>query len=341
MDLESAFLESMHERPEDASAWLVLGDWLEERGRAEQAELARLHALLRRPLTDAERRPLEQRARRLLAGGARPRVPTVTNSLGMVFALVPPGIFWMGSHALGRVSHREEAPRHQVEITQAFYLSVFPVTQAQYQRVLGNNPSHFHRLHPRCGGVDTAVLPVESVAYLDIQVFCRELAERIEERMAGRIYRLPTEAEWEYACRAGTSTPYHSGDRLSSDQANFNGYYPDDDGSQPLSPGGARGRTTAVGSYAPNLFGLHDMHGNVWEWCADWYGESYYKNSPPADPSGPSRGQRRVLRGGGWSTCAEMCRSALRGHNTEDARHDYNGFRLALDLTPRYSRRHS
>jgi formylglycine-generating enzyme required for sulfatase activity len=187
---------------------------------------------------------------------------------------------------------------------------------------MGNNPSYFGAEgvgKSLVGHLDLRKLPVESVSFDDVTEFCDRLSQRPAERKAGRIYRLPTEAEWEYACRAGMAqTAYHFGSRLRNEIARFNG----NDGSHPL----------PVGSSAANLFGLYDMHGNVWEWCADWYLEDYYTRTPEQNPSGPPNGSRRVLRGGGWSTPASLCRSAIRGNNTEDARHNYNGFRVALSI---------
>lgn len=339
MDMEKAFHQALIERPGDEAGWLVLADWLDDQGRSEQGELTRLHARLRGLLTDTERQPLEERACRLLAAGARPWIPQMTNSIGMVFVLIPPGIFWMGSEENSRFPHGEESPRHLVTITRPFYLGQHQVTQHQYEAVLGTNPSHFRRDHPRCRRLETSAFPVETVSYTDIELFCQQLAELPAEQKAGRRYRLPTEAEWEYSARAGSSTWFHVGDTLTPDQANFSASYAlaDEDGLS--SGGGVLGRTTPVGSYAPNLFGLHDMHGNVWEWCSDWYSSGYYARSPGEDPAGPKRGERRVLRGGGWSTSSDLCRSALRGHNTVDARHNYNGFRVVLE--PRVRRRGS
>src|SRR5262249_37514254 len=147
--------------------------------------------------------------------------------------------------------------------------------------------------------------------YADALAFCKKLSALAAEKKARRVYRLPSEAEWEYACRAGTKTPFHYGDSLSSKQANF-------DGSKPYGAA-VRGpyleRTCAVGTFAPNAWGLYDMHGNVWEWCHDWYAEGYYKKSPPRDPQGPSRGTLRVIRGGSWYYFARSCRAAIRFKN--------------------------
>jgi formylglycine-generating enzyme required for sulfatase activity len=221
-----------------------------------------------------------------------------------------------------------------VEITRPFYLGVFPVTQAQWQKVMGNNPSYFSATgggKDKVKGMNTADFPVEQVSWEEARVFLQRLSALETERRAGRSYRLPTEAEWEYACRGGgcSSTPFHFGSSLSSTQANFDGRYP--------YGGGASGpyleRTCAVGSYRPNAFGLYDMHGNVYEWCADFYDEHYYSNSPKADPRGPSEGWRsRVMRGGGWRSESRGCRSAYRYWHSPDQGYFILGFRAALDL---------
>ena len=176
--------------------------------------------------------------------------------------------------------------------------------------------------------MDTRRSPVEQVSWEDAQTFLKKLSERPEEVKAGRKYRLPTEAEWEYACRGGASSPspFHFGASLSSRQANFNGNYP--------YGGAAKGDylecPCPVGSYQPNGFGLYDMHGNVWEWCADWYGKDYYATSPAKDPSGPAGGSVRVSRGGCWCDFGQVCRSAYRAGFTPAHRGSNLGFRVAL-----------
>jgi formylglycine-generating enzyme required for sulfatase activity len=228
----------------------------------------------------------------------------------------------MGSPSRRGAAEEDEFPRHNVRITRGFYLSIYHVTQEQFERIMGRNPSFFG---PGGTGadlvqhLDTRKLPVDSVSFEDAQLFLRRLSARPAERKARLRYRLPTEAEWEFACRAGIGhTAYHFGSHLHSRIARFGGN------------GG--GHPVAVGSYRPNLFGLHEMHGNVWEWCQDWYDEDYYESSPEHDPPGPPGGSQRVLRGGGWSTPPVLCRSALRGHNTVDERYNYNGFRVAVSL---------
>jgi formylglycine-generating enzyme required for sulfatase activity len=253
----------------------------------------------------------------------------LTNSLGMKFALIPPGAFLMGSPPEEPGRGADEGPQHEVTITKPFYFAIYPVTQQQYQLLMGTNPSHFSR-----GGrgkelvkeVDPQNLPVDRVTWGNAVVFCRRLSERPEERQQGRVYRLPTEAEWEYACRGESSQPFHLGTSLASALANFDGNYPY--GGAPRGP--YLKRTSPVGSYPANAFGLHDLHGNVWEWCSDWYGEQYYRESPTEDPQGPATGDRRVQRGGCWSSPGGNCRSAYRG-KLEPGDHLYRvGFRVLL-----------
>jgi formylglycine-generating enzyme required for sulfatase activity/serine/threonine protein kinase len=240
----------------------------------------------------------------------------VAPGVKMAFVLVPPGKFLMGSP----VDERDRSDvewHHEVTITQPFYLGKYEVTQAQYEALLGkdNNPSRFK-------GPD---IPVESVTWDDVVAYAHGLTKK---RADGLVYRLPTESEWEYACRGGPSShPFGvgNGTSLSSDQANF-------DGNSPY--GGAATskylvKTTPVGSYPPNAFGLHDMHGNVSEWCADWYGA--YPVGKAANPVGPAFSQRplRVVRGGSWRDAAGRCRAASRDANEPGYRDDHIGFRLA------------
>jgi formylglycine-generating enzyme required for sulfatase activity len=166
-------------------------------------------------------------------------------------------------------------------------------------------------------------LPVEQVSWNESQEFCRKLAAK-----TGKQVRLPTEAEWEYACRAGTTTPFHYGSSLSSAQANFNGNSPYHGAAR----GAYRNKTTPAGSFQPNAFGLHDMHGNVWEWCQDWSGPEYYGQSPANDPPGPTSGKTRVVRGGSWFTCADYCRSANRASDLPDYQVNDIGFRIVAAI---------
>jgi len=219
-----------------------------------------------------------------------------------------------------------------VEITKPFYLGVYEVTQRQYRAIMGKNPSHFCAGGPFASNVkdlDTDDFPVETVSWAEAVEFCKKLSALTGERAAGRVYRLPREAEWEYACRGGASSSaaVAFGNSLSSTQANFDGNIP---------YGGAEKgrrlkRTCRVGSYKPNAFGLYDMHGNVCEWCADWYDEGYYKTGPPRDPAGPVTGSVRVFRGGSWDDYGWFCRSASRRHSPGE-RFNHVGFRVALEV---------
>jgi formylglycine-generating enzyme required for sulfatase activity len=258
----------------------------------------------------------------------------LTNSLGMKLAPIPAGKFWMGSPATEKERDAIEL-RHEVEITRPFYLGAYEVTQAQYEKVWPK-PGQGGRAHftaANGGGPDH---PMENIRWNQAVEFCKRLSALPEEQKAGRRYRLPTEAEWEYACRAGTSTPFHHGDSLSSEQANFNGNFP--------YGGAAKGpylrKTAKAGSYKPNAWGLYDMHGNVAEWCSDYYDPGYYKKSPKADPRGPAKGVLptdykdfyRVIRGGCWLDEARACRSAYRFRAMPHDAYRLIGFRVACEV---------
>jgi uncharacterized protein (TIGR02996 family) len=340
--VEEAFLQALHAEPNDETTWLALADWLEEDGQTERAELVRLVRRLRvLPVMrrDRERVRLENRVAELLRSGVRPVVPEVVNSIGMRLALIPSGRFRMGSPSSEKDRLDHEGPVHEVEITRPFYLGVFAVTQAEYERVVGSNPSWFCATgggRDDVAGMDTSVFPVDQVNQEDAIAFLERLSALPEEKEQGRKYRLPSEAEWEYACRGGSasSTAFAFGHRLSSFQANFLGIVP---------YGGAKEgphlhRPCPVGSYAPNAFGLYDMHGNVWQWCLDWFEENYYANSPREDPLGPSEGSRRVIRGSGCRAKGRDCRSACRYYTDSADRHPHLGFRVALVLSDSASR---
>jgi formylglycine-generating enzyme required for sulfatase activity len=242
------------------------------------------------------------------------------NSLGMEFALIPAGAFLMGSPESEAGRRPDEGPQHQVEITRPFYLGIHPVTQGQWQRLMDSNPSRFCSSGPdkdKVEGMDTNDFPVECVSWEDCQEFIRKLSELPEEKRSQRVYRLPTEAEWEYSCRGGASSyqVYAFGNTLAAGQANISGKL---------------GRTCKVDSYQPNGFGLYDMHGNVGQWCADWLEADYYRNSPQQDPQGPAQGSFRVHRGGGWGVDPLDCRSASRFWLGPGNRFNDLGFRLAL-----------
>jgi formylglycine-generating enzyme required for sulfatase activity len=236
---------------------------------------------------------------------------------------VAPGTFRMGSPA-GEVDRRkDEGPATDVTLSQGFWLGKYEVRQREWVEVMGSNPSQFK------GDPD---LPVETVSWGEATEYCRKLTvrERAARKLSQRYeYGLPTEAQWEYACRAGTKSATAHGERLSSSQGNFNGEYPYN--------GGAKGpylnKTAKVGSYAPNGWGLHDMHGNVWEWCLDWY-EDELPGGNVTDPRGADSGSDRVNRGGSWDYVGRDCRSASRSGRAPGYRNAILGFRLALVAVP-------
>lgn len=233
-----------------------------------------------------------------------------TNSLGMKFSLIPPGRFIMGSPR-DEEWHREDEVQHSVELSQPYYLGATEVTQKQWKEVMGTDPSF-------CTGDD---LPVDTVTWEEATEFCRKLGKR-----EGKMYRLPTEAEWEYACRAGTLTPFHTGDTITPDQANYDGNRVYGDGPK----GVFRETSTKAGSLPANAWGLHDMHGNLWEWCADWYGP--YPQKDITDPRGPEKGERRITRGGCWVNFPAVCRSANRGNAEPVSWNFHFGFRVVQPL---------
>ena len=258
----------------------------------------------------------------------------VTNSIGMKLAPIPAGTFMMGS-SRSEAERDDKEVRHEVTLTRAFSIGVYEVTQDQYTEVM-QDIQDFRNRSAFTGGDN----PVENVEWKFAQIFCQRLTSRPEEKSAGRKYRLPTEAEWEYASRAGTPTAFHVGDSLSSEQANFNGNYPAGDATK----GRYLRRTTQVGSYEPNSFGLYDVHGNVAEWCADWYDPEYYLDSPEEDPLGPPFGVVEtgfrnfdqnffvVVRGGSWVDDGRACRSAYRFRAMPNTQYRLIGFRVVCDL---------
>ena len=324
-----AFLQAMIADPLGApTTWLVLADWLEEHDDP-RFELVRL---LYQPGYRADQQPEQRDARiyELLASGMEPVVPAIENSLGMRFALIPSGTFNMG--APDGVGEADEHPQHAVEISRPFFLGTCTVTQEQYQTVMGSHTNHFSTGGEggrQVEGLDSRRFPVEMVSWGEARAFCDRLAKLPEHgKSKGWRCRLPTEAEWEHAARAGerSYSPFAFGRALSSSQANFDGNYPYN--GAPL--GIYLNRTTDVASYRPNAWGLYDMHGNVWEWCLDWYREDYYQRSPRVDPLGPPDGPSRVAKGGAWYNNAFSCRSARRGRGVDGDRYDSVGFRVVL-----------
>jgi formylglycine-generating enzyme required for sulfatase activity len=243
-----------------------------------------------------------------------PRI--VTNSLGMQFIRIPAGEFLMGSAINDDQADADERPPHRVCITQDFYLGQFEVTQQQYEAVMHENPSWFSATgggRDLVAGRDVRRYPVENVSWDEATEFCCRL-NQLADRKPGEWYRLPTEAEWEYACRAGTTTRYACGDRLKADRANI------------LSD--VEPRTRPVGSYEPNTWGLYDLHGNVWEWCHDRYTADAYSSTEAVAPQGPSEGTGRVVRGGDYRFDARQARSTNRDFTRQSRRDLGNGFRV-------------
>jgi len=210
---------------------------------------------------------------------------------------------------------QNEQPQHRVRITKPFYMGVYIVTQAQYEAVMG------WRISLDKGECN----PADQVSWDDAVEFCNKLSAK-----TGQTVRLPTEAEWEYACRAGTTTPFNTGETISTDQANYNGNFTYGSGRVGVN----RNKTVPVGSFPPNGFGLYDMHGNVWEWCQDWYDAGYYKNSPTDDPSGPEKGEKRVMRGGSQWAWPGDCRSARRSRFDPTLQCYPDGFRVVCAPRP-------
>jgi formylglycine-generating enzyme required for sulfatase activity len=256
------------------------------------------------------------------------------------FVLINGGTFAMGSPASEPERYEKEGPQHQVTV-RSFYMGKYEVTQKEYQEVMGANPSDFK------GGR----LPVDQVSWYDAVEYCNKRSQKEGLTPAYTInkdledpyntdkfdetkwtvtlnkeadgYRLPTEAEWEYACRAGTTTPFSTGNNITTRQANYDGNYPYNNNNK----GKYRKKTMPAGSFAPNPWGLYDMHGNVWEWCWDWYGK--YSDEGQVDPEGAASGSGRVLRGGTWNESASGVRSAFRYYDYLYVRYFDIGLRLA------------
>ena len=232
---------------------------------------------------------------------------------------IPGGTFLMGSPKNEPERDDSESPQHQVTI-QPFYMGKFTVTQAQWERV-AVLPKINSDLNPKPSQFSGKNRPVEKVSWLDAQEFCARI-----DRTTGKKYRLPSEAEWEYACRAGTTTPFYFGDNISPDLVNYDGNYPYNSGAT----GKYRQQTTDVGTFPPNSFGLYDMHGNVWEWCEDDYQENYNNASKDGSALINRGAEYKLLCGGSWYDSARDCRSALRFVSSRDHRSLNVGFRVVF-----------
>jgi formylglycine-generating enzyme required for sulfatase activity len=235
-------------------------------------------------------------------------VERLDGGVALEMVVIPGGAFLMGSRA-GQ-GYDDERPQHSVRV-RPFLIGKVPVTQEQWLAVMG-------RLPPcRCPG---ARRPVDRVSWDDARTFCARLAKR-----TGQPYRLPAEAEWEYACRAGTATPFYTGETITTDLANYVGEH-----TYRAEPGGVyRHEATNVGSFPPNAFGLYDMHGNVWEWCADAWHDDYTSAPPDGSVWAGRAGSPRVLRGGRWHDPPGLCRSAARLSAPAHEGEDFYGFRVA------------
>jgi formylglycine-generating enzyme required for sulfatase activity len=271
-------------------------------------------------------------------------VQTQTSQIKKIkgFEYIYGGTFIMGSPE-NEPERVETEIQHSVTVS-PFYMSKYPVTQSEYEKVMGKNPSHFKG----------SSLPVENVSWYDAVEYCNKRSIKEKLNPAYTIdksrkdpnnynvrddvkwvvtlnpgadgYRLPTESEWEYACRAETTTPFNTGNNITTEQANYNGNYPYNNNAK----GKYRAQTTSVGSFPPNKWGLYDMHGNVWEWCWDWYGD--YSKAVKIDPEGPLNGDFRVIRGGSWYVLGQNLRSGIRYFYPPFDGYYHVGFRVVRGL---------
>ena len=316
-----ALLAGIVSDPLEETRWLVLADWLEEFDDPRRGELLRLHRKLLATCCETELHPerttWHARIVELIGGDIRPCVPQETlllpGDIPMTFSFIPPGRFRMGSaHSETRANER---PVHMVTVTKGFFLGIYPVTQVQWQAVMGADPSYFKGPYR----------PVDTVSWYEAQEFCTKLTTILQGR---RAVHLPTEAEWEYACRAGATTEYHFGDAITTDLVNYDG-----NNTWNGSPKGQyREQTTDVGKFPANPWGLFDIHGNVWAWCEDWYGP--YSAEDQVDPcrTTPHSNEYRVLRGGSWDDNPVNCRAAFRAGLSLAGRDYYYGFRVCFRL---------
>ncbi|MFM6027063.1 MAG: SUMF1/EgtB/PvdO family nonheme iron enzyme [Dolichospermum sp.] len=241
---------------------------------------------------------------------ARYFVEDLGNGVILEMVEIPTGTFYMGAadNEAGRTN--SEGPRHQVAV-KSFFMAKYPLTQAQYQSIMGHNPSYFNGDNR----------PVEKVSWDDAVAFCERLSQN-----TGKNYKLPSEAQWEYACRAGTTTPFYFGQSITPNLVNYDGNYP----YAAAQKGEYRQQTTEVGVFPPNNFGLYDMHGNVWEWCEDDWKDSYLNSPVNGDALINRAEESRVIRGGAWLYFGSCCRCSMRNKDIHNVRHHYYGFRVSL-----------
>ncbi|MBD2136363.1 formylglycine-generating enzyme family protein, partial [Anabaena sp. FACHB-1237] len=240
-------------------------------------------------------------------------VEDLGNGVTLEMVEIPPGKFMMGSPENEKKRSSFESPQHQVTVPR-FFMARYPLTQTQYSAITGNNPSYFKGDN----------LPVERVSWNDAVAFCKKLSQK-----TGKDYRLPSEAQWEYACRAGTTTPFYFGESITPDLVNYDGNFPYADAPK----GQYRQQTTEVGSFPPNAFGLYDMHGNVWEWCLDDWHENYINAVSGVLTCGSSwysqdNNSYKPRRGGCRRSDAQTCRSANRDWSARDTLNEDLGFRV-------------
>ena len=316
MNTRDALLSGIVADPLDEARWLVLAEYLKENDDPRRAELLCLHRRLLatccEPDAHPERPVWQARVTELLAAGVVPCVPRHTLELpggeALEGAFVPPGSFLMGG-----TESDPEKPVHRVTLASGCFMGIYPVTQAQWKAVLGTEPS-------QSPGPNK---PVEAVTWLACQEFCAKLTAHAGGSVT---VRLPTEAEWEHACRAGTTTHFHFGDVPSTDLLNYSGIF--------TWNGSVRGKnrktTSDVNTFPPNPWGLFDMHGNVWEWCSDEY--RLYSDDGGGDQMVGSDERPRAMRGGSWVNYPWNCRAASRDKNPPAKRSCNVGFRVCFCL---------
>lgn len=237
---------------------------------------------------------------------------------------IPSGTFMMGAHDEELACDHDESPQHKVTITSGFWIGKYELTKKQWVAIMESTPWSGKG---QVSKDDNS--PAVFVSWTDVRLFINKLNRLFEDKTSqkDKEFRLPTEAEWEYACRAGTTTPFHTGGLISTTQANYDGRGTYGSGQK----GVYRRKTSPVGSFGPNRWGLYDMHGNVFEWCQNFY--SLYPDGSVTDPAGPLTGEERVLRGGDWNNPPANCRSGHRYKKLPYSRNTGVGFRVVLDLS--------